>query len=161
MSKTHPIPDGCEGIITHLVVDNATAAIDYYVKALGAKELMRAPTPDGSKLMHAELQVGSSRIYLSDDFPEFGGKSRTPKALGGATVTIHQYVADADAAIKRMSDAGGTVTMPAADMFWGDRYGKVTDPYGHEWGFATHIKDVTPEEMAKAAEEMFSGAPQG
>ena len=109
MSNVKPIPDGCEGIIAHLVVDNASSAIDFYKKAFGAQEIMRAATPDGAKLMHAELKIGPSLVYLSDDFPEFGGKPRSPKALGGSPVTIHQYAEDTDAAIKRAADAGATV----------------------------------------------------
>jgi uncharacterized glyoxalase superfamily protein PhnB len=153
-----PIPEGCEGLIPHLVVNDGAAAIDFYKKALGAEELFRMPAPDGKKLMHAEIRVGGKVIFLCDDFPEMcGGKSRTPKSLGGSPVTIHQYVKDCDAAIKKAERAGATVTMPAADMFWGDRYGTVTDPFGHAWSFATHIKDLTPAEMAKAAEAAFGG----
>ena len=153
-----PIPEGCEGLIPHLVVNDGAAAIDFYKKALGAEELFRMPAPDGKKLMHAEIRVGGKVIFLCDDFPEMcGGKSRTPKSLGGSPVPIHQYVKDCDAAIKKAERAGATVTMPAADMFWGDRYGTVTDPFGHAWSFATHIKDLTPAEMAKAAEAAFGG----
>ena len=154
---TAPIPPGHEGLIPHIVVDNAAAAIDFYKKAFGAEEITRCPSPDGSKLMHAELMIGGRPIYLSDDFPEFcGGQARNPKALGGTPVNIHQYVKDCDAAIQRAADAGATVTMPPADMFWGDRYGKVNDPVGHEWAFGTHISDPTPEEMAQAANAMFA-----
>ena len=161
MSNANPIPAGCEGIIAHLVVDGAAKAIEFYKKAFGAEEVIRMPTPDGTKLLHAEFKIGKSLLYLADDFPEFGSKPRSPKALGGTPVNIHQYSADTDAAIKRAADAGATVVMPAPDMFWGDRFGKVQDPFGHEWSFATHISEPTPEEMAKAVEEMFSEAPQG
>ena len=153
---TAPIPIGHEGVIPHLFVDNATEAIEFYIKALGAEEVTRCPTPDGAKLMHAELMVGGRPLYLCDDFPEIcDGKARTPKALGGSSVTVHLFTTDCDAAVKRAEDAGATVTFPVADMFWGDRYGKVIDPYGHEWSFATHISDPTPEEMAEAANAMF------
>ncbi len=154
---TAAIPPGHEGLIAHLVVDDAAGAIEFYKKAFGAEEIMRCPTPDGKKIMHAELTIGGRPIYLADDFPEYGGgQARTPKALGASPFNIHQFVDDCDAAIKRAEGAGATVTMPPADMFWGDRYGTVDDPYGHRWAFATHISDPTPEEMAAAAEAMFA-----
>jgi PhnB protein len=128
------------GVVPHLVVSGGAAAIDFYKKAFGAEEIMRMPAEDGKRLMHAEIRIGPSTIYLADDFPEFcGGKSRSPASLGGTPVTIHQYVRDCDAAIKRAADAGATVTMPAQDMFWGDRYGQVKDPFGHQWSFATPL----------------------
>ncbi len=152
-----PIPPGHEGLIPHLCISNAAEAIEFYKKAFGAEEICRMPSPDGSKLMHAEILIGGRPLYLADDFPEYcGGKARTPQALGASPVTVHMYVTDCDAAIKRAEAAGGTVTMPAADMFWGDRYGKVTDPFGHGWSIATHIADPTPEEMEEAAKAMFS-----
>ena len=154
---TSPIPPGHEGIIPHLVVDNASEAIEFYKNAFNAEEICRMPTPDGSKLMHAEIKIGNTPVYLCDDFPEMcDGKQRTPKALGNTPVSIHQYVEDCDAAIAKAENAGATVTMQPADMFWGDRFGTVQDPYGHSWSFATHIKDMTPEEMTKAGEEMFA-----
>ncbi len=153
---TNPIPEGCEGVIPHLVVQGAADAIDFYKKAFGAEELCRMTSPDGAMVMHAEMQVGGAKFYLCDDFGEcMNMKARHPKALGGSTVTMHQYVRDCDAAIAKAEKAGATVSMPAMDAFWGDRYGKVTDPFGHEWAFATHIKDMTPEEMEKAAAAMF------
>jgi uncharacterized glyoxalase superfamily protein PhnB len=155
MSNVKPIPDGCEGVIADLVVDGAARAIEFYQQAFGAVEMYRAPMPGSTKLLHAGLRIGQSVLFLTDDFPEFG-EARSPKALGGSPVTIHQYVTDTDAAIKRAEAAGATVTMPAADQFWGDRYGKVVDPFGHEWSFATHIRQVSPAEMAKAAERMFA-----
>ena len=107
--------------------------------------------PDGRRIMHAAIRIGKSFVFLVDDFPEFaGGKSSSPTALTGTPVTLHLYVTDCDAAIKRAGDAGAVVSMPPSDMFWGDRYGQVTDPFGHKWSFATHIKDVTPEEMQAA-----------
>lgn len=151
------IPPGCEGPIPHLVVDGAAEAIEFYKKAFGAEEVARMPAPDGQRLMHAEITIGGNLIYLCDDFPDMGdGNARTPKALGGSPITIHRFVEDCDAAIKRAADAGATVAMPAQDMFWGDRYGKIVDPFGHEWSIATHIKDMTPEEMAKAGEQAFA-----
>jgi PhnB protein len=137
------MPDVPVGLVPHLVVSDGAAAIEFYKKAFGAQETMRMPAEDGKRLMHAQLRIGESTLYLADDFPEFcGGKPRNPKALGGTPVTIHQYVRDVDASIKRAADAGATVVMPAADMFWGDRYGQVNDPFGHNWSFATPLAQV-------------------
>jgi uncharacterized glyoxalase superfamily protein PhnB len=160
MSKsTQPIPPGHENLIPHLVCDPCSEAIEFYKKAFGAEEVQRAPAPDGRRIMHAAIRIGNSLVFLVDDFPEFcGGKSESPKALQGTPVTIHRYVKDCDAAIKRAQDAGATVLMPAEDMFWGDRYGVVTDPYGHKWSFATHIKDLTPDQMQAAMKEAFAQA---
>jgi PhnB protein len=124
-------------ITPHLSVKGAKKAIEFYVKALGAEEVLRMPAEDGERLMHAHLKVGDGELFLADDFPEYcGGKSEHPLALGGTGVTLHQYVPDADAAIARAAAAGATVIMPAQDMFWGDRYGQVLDPFGHRWSFA-------------------------
>ena len=155
---TKPVPEGLEGLIPHLIVKNAAEAIDFYKKAFGAVECWRSPSPDGAKLMHAHLMIDGRPMYLADDFPEFcEGQERNPQSLGGTPVTIHRYVEDVDAATQQAVDAGATLTMPPADMFWGDRYGIVTDPYGHSWSLATHQKDVSPDEMAAAAAAMFSG----
>jgi len=155
---TNPIPPGQEGLIPHLVVNDAAAAIEFYKKAFGAEEICRMPGPDGKRLMHAEMTIGGRPLYICDDFPEFcGGVSRSPKSVGVSTLTVHQYTKDCDAAIKRAAQAGATVTCPPMDMFWGDRYGKVTDPFGHEWSFATHVKDMTPEEMAEAGKAACGG----
>lgn len=161
MSKpTQAIPPGRENLIPHLVCDPCSEAIEFYKKAFGAEEIHRVPAPDGCRIMHAAIRIGNSFVFLVDDFPEFcGGKSSSPKALKGTPVMLHHYVANCDAAIKRAQDAGATVTMPAADMFWGDRYGVVTDPFGHTWSFATHVKDLTPEEMQKGMIEAFAQAP--
>lgn len=128
-------------LVPHLVVSDAVAAIEFYKKAFGAEEILRVPAEDGKRLLHAQLRIGTSMLYLCDDFPEFcGGKARTPGALGGTPVTIHQHVSDCDAAIDRAAAAGATVTMPAMDAFWGDRYGQVQDPFGHQWSFSTPLK---------------------
>jgi PhnB protein len=154
---TKAIPTGREGLIPHLVCDPCADAIEFYKKAFGAEEVGRMPMPNGTKLMHAEIKIGGKLVFLADDFPEFcEGKSQSPKSLGGTPVTIHRYVDDCDAAIKRAQEAGATVKMPAMDMFWGDRYGVVTDPFGHSWSFATHISDPTPDEIAKAAQAAFA-----
>ena len=160
MSKSaQPIPPGHDHVIPHLVCDPCAEAIAFYKKAFGAEEINRAPAPDG-RIMHAAIRIRNSIIFLVDDFPEYcGGKATSPKALHGTPVTIHQFVEDCDAAIDRAQKAGATVTMPAADMFWGDRYGTVTDPFGHNWSFATHIKDLSPEEMQAAMKEAFAHAP--
>ena len=158
MSKaTQKIPSGLENLIPHLVCSPCSEAIEFYKKAFGAEEVSRAPAPDGRRIMHAQIRLGKSYVFLVDDFPEYcGGKSSTPKALSGTPVTIHHYVENCDAAIKRAQDAGATVTMPAADMFWGDRYGVITDPYGHKWSFATHQKDLTPDQMQAGMKEAFA-----
>jgi PhnB protein len=156
---TAPIPPGHEGLIPHLVCDPCAKAIEFYKKAFGAEEVSRAPAPGGQKIMHAALRIGGRLLFLVDDFPEFcGGKSESPKALGGTPITIHRFVPDVDAAMERAVKAGATVKMPAQDMFWGDRYGVVVDPFGHQWSLATHVRDLTPEEMMKGMEEAFAHA---
>lgn len=155
--STQPIPPGHENLIPHLVCSPCSEAIEFYKKAFGAEEICRIPAPDGRRIMHAAIRIGKSFVFLVDDFPEFcGGKSQTPTALKGTPVSIHQYIENCDAAIKRAQDAGATVLMPAMDMFWGDRYGVVTDPYGHKWAFATHIQDLTPDEMQAAMKDAFA-----
>ncbi|MFZ5732968.1 MAG: VOC family protein [Pseudomonadota bacterium] len=136
-------------VTPHLVVDNANAAIDFYKKGLGATETFRLPYEDGKRVMHCELNLDGARIFVVDAFPEFRGPEhggdnyRTPKELKGTSVTIHIEVPDCDAAVKRMADAGATVSQEPWDAFWGARYGRVIDPFGHEWSFA-HPK---PEAM--------------
>lgn len=153
-----PIPDGFERLVAHLVVDDANKAIEFYRKAFGAEVVAKMPAPGpAGKIMHAEIRFGNSIVMLCDDFPEWGMPARNPKALGGSPVTLHRYVENADAAIERAVKAGATVKMPAMDAFWGDRYGSVVDPFGHEWAFATHKQDLTLEQMQKAAAAMFAG----
>jgi uncharacterized glyoxalase superfamily protein PhnB len=137
----------------HLVCAKATEAIEFYKAAFGAVEHGRLTTPQGA-LLHAMLQIGDSPLMLVDEFPDWGALG--PKTLKGSPVTIHLYVEDVDAAVKRAVDAGAKITMPVDDMFWGDRYGKVEDPFGHQWSLATHIRDVPAEEMEKVA---ASGGP--
>jgi len=125
------------GLTPHLVVNGAAAAVEFYKAALGAVEVTRMPEEGGTRLMHVELKIGDSLLFLCDDFPEHhGGATRAPKPGVLPPVTLHLDVPDCDAAINRAASAGATVNMPAMDMFWGDRYGKVTDPFGHEWSFA-------------------------
>jgi uncharacterized glyoxalase superfamily protein PhnB len=145
-----PIPEGYHTVTPHLCVNGAAEAIEFYKKAFGAKELRRSPTPDG-RLLHAELQFGDSRLFLNDEFPEMGPRS-SPQALGGTTVILHLYVEDVDSLWKQALAAGAQVRFPLADQFWGDRYGVVTDPFGHSWSMASHMKDMTPEQMQQAAE---------
>lgn len=145
-----PIPDGMHSVTPHLACAGAGEAIDFYVKAFGATDLCRIPTPDG-KLMHGAIRIGDSMIFLVDEFPDHGCLG--PKARGGSSVTIHLQVEDADASFQRAVDAGATVRIPLADMFWGDRYGSVEDPWGHSWSIATHIRDVPMDELRKAAEQ--------
>lgn len=150
------IPAGQESVIPHLVCERCAEAIEFYKKGLGAEEMHRMPGPDG-RVMHAAIRIGGSIIFLADDFPEYcDGNSSSPLALKGTPVTLHRYVEDCDAAIERAQAAGATVVMPAADMFWGDRYGIIADPFGHKWAFATHQKDMTPDEMKAAMNEMFA-----
>jgi PhnB protein len=142
-----PIPEGMHSITPHLICAGAADAIEFYKKAFGAIEMGRMPGP-GGKLMHAMIKIGDSAVMLVDEVPEWGNKG--PKALNGTPVTIHLYVPDADATFNTAVAAGATAKMPLADMFWGDRYGVLIDPFGHSWSIATHIKDMTPEEMAQA-----------
>ena len=151
-----PIPAGKAGLIPHPTCERCADAIEFYKQAFGAEEIFRMPAPDG-RIMHAEIRIGTQAVFLADDFPEYcGGKAASPKALGGTPVTIHRYVENCDAAIQRALDAGATIKMPAADMFWGDRYGVVTDPFGHVWSIATHQRDLTPDQIDRGMKEAFS-----
>ncbi len=134
----------------HLVVGDAAAAIDFYVAAFGATELGRVPHPDG-RLMHAALTLNGSTVMLNDDFPETcGGTSSTPTSLGGTPVTIHLQVPDVETAFQRAVDAGATVVVPLQDQFWGDRYGVVRDPFGHQWSLGQPVREVSMEEISAA-----------
>ena len=142
-----------QSVTPYLVVSNGEHAIEFYKKAFGAGELYRMPAPDG-RLMHASLQINGSCVMLSDEFPEHGG-NRAPDMVGSTAVTIHLQVPNADKAFAQALAAGATVIMPLADMFWGDRYGKLRDPFGHEWSIAHHVRDVPPAEIAEAAKKAF------
>jgi uncharacterized glyoxalase superfamily protein PhnB len=137
-------------VIPHLICEGAADAVEFYKKAFGAVETMRMPAPNG-RLMHAAITIGESTLMLADDFPEHGGLG--PKALKGSPVTLHITSPDVDAAFKQAVDAGASVRMPPADMFWGDRYCQVTDPFGHHWSIATHVKDMSPQEMMEAMKQ--------
>ena len=147
MSKVQAIPDGMHSLTPHLVCRGAAAAIDFYGRAFGAIERFRLPAPNG-KIVHACVQIGDSQLFLVDEMPEHGALG--PQALKGTPVTLHLQVEDADAAFARAMRAGAMVTMPLADMFWGDRYGRVTDPFGHSWSIATHVRDVSSDDMVAA-----------
>jgi PhnB protein len=152
------IPDGYHTITPALVVKNGNAAIDFYKRAFGAVEVMRMAGPDGTSLMHAELEIGGSKVMLSDEQPSSG--CRAPASLGSTSATLYVYVPDADAAVKQAVNAGATVVMPVADMFWGDRAGQVADPSGHRWMLATHKEDVAPADLSRRAREFFAAMAQ-
>ena len=151
---TQPIPEGYHTLTTYLTMENAAEAIDYYKDVFGAKERIRMEAPDG-KIGHAELEIGDSLLMLSDAFP--GATSRPPTELGGTTAGAFMYVEDVDAVVKRAVESGATITMEIADQFWGDRFGSITDPFGHSWSIATHVEDVPPEEMGGAREGRDGG----
>jgi uncharacterized glyoxalase superfamily protein PhnB len=152
-----PIPEGYRTVTPSLTVRGAAQAIEFYTRAFGARELGRMPAPDGQRIWHAELQLGDTRLMLADEFPEMGGQA--PQALGGTAVCLHLYVDDADAVVQRAVDAGASVIQPLMDTFWGDRYGKLKDPFGHEWSVATHVEDVSEDEMRRRAEAMMAASP--
>lgn len=151
MPKVKPVPEGMRSVTPHLICAGAADAIEFYKKAFGAVEVARLPGPDG-KIMHAMIRVGDSAIMLVDENPEWGMLG--PKALKGSPVAIHLYVEDADAFVAGAVKAGAKVTMPLDDMFWGDRYGKLEDPFGHQWSVGTHVRDVSTEEMQQAMKSM-------
>lgn len=153
-NTAQPIPDGFRTVTPHMTVKDGAAAIEFYKKAFGAEEIMRMPGPDGKGVMHAEIKIGDSIIMLNDEFPGHGPKA--PTSLNGTSCTIHLYVTDVDAAFNKAVAAGAQPAMPVQDMFWGDRYGGVTDPFGHRWSVATHKEDVTPEECGKRAAQFFA-----
>jgi PhnB protein len=143
-----PIPEGYHTLAPYLAVEDAAQAIEYYKNAFGATERIRMQAPDGS-IGHAELDIGDSVLMLSDPFPQ--SSTKPPKELGGSSVSVFMYVEDVDAVVNQAVDAGATVLMEVADQFWGDRFGTVQDPFGHTWSIATHVEDVTPEQVAERA----------
>jgi len=158
MPAVKPIPDGFHTLTPHIIVKGAAKAIDFYKKAFGAEEIHRHAMPDGS-VMHALVRIGDSMLMLNDEFPQM--KCFGPATIGGTAVTLNLYVADADKAWERAVQAGAKIKMPIADQFWGDRYGLVTDPFGHDWAIATHKKDLKPEEIMAAAKASMAGPPPG
>jgi PhnB protein len=153
MAKVQAIPTGYHAITPNLVVSDGAKAIDFYTKAFGAEEVMRMPGPRGG-IIHAELRIGDSMVMLGEEMPDMGAKS--PKAYGGSPVSFYVYVQNVDAAWERAVKAGAKPVMPLADMFWGDRTGRLEDPFGHHWSLAQHVADLTPEEMQKGQEAFFA-----
>ena len=151
MPNVKSVPDDMHAVTPHLICAGAAEAIEFYKKAFGAVEEARLPGPNG-KLMHALIRINGSAVMLVDEMPEWGALG--PKALKGSPVTLHLYVKDVDAAVARAVAAGAKVTMAVADQFWGDRYGKLEDPFGHHWSIATHVRDVSMEEAAEAMKKM-------
>lgn len=154
MSQVKKIPEGYHSITPSLIVQNGLKAIEYYRKVFGAHVRGPMMTPDGNSVAHAELQIGDSKLMLSDEFPEM--KMLSPASVGGTPVSLYVYVDDVDKTFDLAVAEGATVLNPVADQFWGDRHGNIVDPFGHVWSIATHIKDLSEDEMKKAAEEAFS-----
>jgi PhnB protein len=148
MPQVKPVPDWMHTVTPHLICDGAADAIEFYKKAFNAVEMMRLPGPQG-KLIHASIRIGDSVVMLADEFPEWS--SFGPNSLKGSPVTIHLQVEDVDTLFEQAVSAGAEVKMPVQDMFWGDRYGYLEDPFGHHWAIATHVRDVSPEELQEAA----------
>lgn len=153
MKAAEPCPKGFHTVTPSLFVRNAPQAIDFYKKALGAEELVRMAGPDG-KISHAELKIGDSIVFLSDENPAWGTKS--PQTLGGTTCGVYLYLENVDKSFQRAIDAGGELKMPVTDMFWGDRLGSFLDPFGHNWTLATHTQDLTPEEMKEGEKKFYA-----
>jgi uncharacterized glyoxalase superfamily protein PhnB len=150
----NPIPEGMHTITPHLVINGAAKAIDFYKRAFGAQEIGRHTTPDG-KVMHALLQIGDSRLMLADEFPG-PGCLKSAQTLGGTAVVINLYVPDVDAVWRRATEAGAQIAYPLSNQFWGDRYGQLTDPFGQRWAVATHVEDVSHDELAERAKAAFA-----
>ncbi len=157
-TSVKPIPEGFHTVTPSLIVRDAVKAIDFYKKALGAQELVRMPGPDG-KIMHAELKIGDSIIFLAEENPQMQNV-KSPQSLGGCTGTLNLYVPNVDEQFRQAINAGGRESMPVADQFWGDRYGSFVDPFGYSWGIATHKEDLNPQEMGKRAQEFFASMAQ-
>lgn len=150
MAKVKPVPEGFHTVTPYLVVDDGARALEFYQKAFGAKERMRMPGPDG-KISHAEITIGDSIIMLGPSQANTG--VRSPESLGSSTVSIFLYLEDVDSTFKKALSAGAKETQPLADQLWGDRYGRLTDPFGHSWSLATHKEDVSSEEMSRRMQE--------
>jgi PhnB protein len=148
-----PIPEGYRSVTPYLTLDDAAKALDFYKRAFGAQQTVRMDAP-GGKIAHAEMKIGDSMIMLGDEMPNSG--SRSPKSLGGTTAGVMLYVEDVDKVFNQAVSAGAEAEMPPTDMFWGDRYGKLKDPFGHSWSVATHKEDVAPAEMQKRMQDMMA-----
>ncbi|MDH3755436.1 MAG: VOC family protein [Acidimicrobiia bacterium] len=152
-----PVPEDRPYVVPYLTVEGAAEAIEWYGTVFGATRESAMPAPDG-RLMHAEMKIGEGVVFVADDFPEMNdGQGSSPGAVGGSPVTLHHYVADVDAVVAAAAAAGADVLMPPMDMFWGDRFAKVKDPFGHMWSLATHVADLSEEEMAAGAAAAFGG----
>lgn len=151
---TNPIPQGYHTVTPSLTCRDAAKAIDFYKKAFGAQELMRMPSPDG-KISHAEIKIGDSVVFINDEFP---GRTAAPEPTATPSNSLFLYVEDVDTVFNQAVTAGAKSTMPLQDMFWGDRFGNLLDPFGHHWGLATHIEDVAPEEIGRRAQAFYAKA---
>ena len=158
MSNVNPIPDGYNSVIPYLYIKGAAKAVEFYKSVFGATQFVRMDGPDGS-VMHAEMRIGDSMIMLSDEHPKMGALS--PQSVGGSPITLHLYVENVDAVIQKAVDAGAKLDRPVKDQFYGDRTGSLTDPFGHKWYVATHVEDVSPEELKKRAAAAMSQAAGG
>ncbi len=153
MSPLRAIPEALPLITPHLVAKDAAAAIDFYARALGTVEVYRVLGPDGRRIMFSELLLGDSRLFVVDEFPE--QNAFAPTTLGGSPVALHVYVPDVDAAFARAIAAGMTVEIPVTDFFWGERYGSLRDPFGHLWGLASRIEDLSPADIQERARAFY------
>ena len=151
MSTVKPIPDGVSSVIANLTIKHCAKAMEFFHRALGAETIMSMPAPDGQSVWHAEMRIGTSVLYMNDEMPGMGAPAPSPEHR--APVGFWLWVTDCDAAFERAVDAGAKAMMPPADMFWGDRTGTVSDPYGYTWTFATHVKDMSEAEMKQAGED--------
>ncbi|OFZ55573.1 MAG: glyoxalase [Bdellovibrionales bacterium RIFOXYC1_FULL_54_43] len=152
--STKPIPEGYRTLTSHVVVKDVNQAIEFYKRALGATEIYRMPTPDGKSVMHAEIKIGDSILMLGQEMEGYPNKSA--QSLGGSPVGFYLYVTDADQSFKKAMEAGGKQTQDMADMFWGDRCGTLVDPFGLQWTIATHVEDLSPQEMEERGKEFFA-----
>lgn len=158
MSEVQRIPSGFHTITPTIFVRGAARAMEFYKQAFGAEEISRHTTPDGSKVVHGELKIGDSRLFICDEFPEWGAQS--PETLNGNSSAFYLYVENSDESFNRAVNAGAAIVRPVEETFWGDRVGVISDPYGHKWNFSTHVRDVTPEELTAASEKFFSADEQ-
>jgi PhnB protein len=155
MTSVRPIPAGYHSLTAYLFIKDAAGAIEFYKKVFGAAEIMRMAGPNG-QIMHAELRIGDSVVMLSDENPQMGAVS--PQSLGGTASGINVYIADVDSVVQKAVDSGAKLVRPVKDQFYGDRSGTLIDPFGHMWSVATHVEDVSPEEMRKRAAATMSQA---
>ena len=156
-TQSKPIPPGFRSVTPYLTLNNASRALDFYKRAFGAQEVMRMDAP-GGKIAHAEIKIGDSLIMLADEMP--GGGCQSPQSLGGTTAGIFLYVDNVDTIFNQAVSAGAQAESQPADMFWGDRYGRLKDPFGHSWSVATHVEDIAPAEMAKRMKDAMAKMPQ-